>query len=49
MKGRCIKVKIKSGSLNRVKEWYIALNNRKEEVLESMRNENIIVEAVFFR
>ena len=36
---KCIKVKLKPGSLERVREWADELNRRKEEALETMRGE----------
>lgn len=47
MKVRCIKVKLKSESINQVKGWFVELNRRKDEVLESMRQENITIESAF--
>src|SRR6266571_2815942 len=44
---KCIKVKLKPGSLERVREWADELNRRKEEALETMRDEGVIVESAF--
>ena len=44
---RCIRVRLKPRSLNKVKNWFFELNKRRNEVLESMKNENVIVESAF--
>ena len=44
---RCVKVKLKPGSLSRVRAWANELNSRREEALETMRNESMVVEATF--
>ncbi len=47
MKAICIKTKLKSGSINQVKEWFGILNKRIDEVKETLRNENVLIESVF--
>jgi hypothetical protein len=44
---RCIRVKLKRNSQKQVKNWFSELNSRKDEVLESLKNEGIIVESAF--
>lgn len=45
---RCAKIKLKPGSLDRVREWAAELNeNRRDEALATMRDETVIVEAYF--
>jgi Family of unknown function (DUF6176) len=44
---RCMRVKLKDDSIEHVKTWFSDLNNRKDEVLECLRNENIVVESAF--
>lgn len=47
MKTICIKTKLKHGSLHDVRNWFLNLKNRTEEVLESLRNEGVNVESAF--
>ena len=47
METKCIRVKLKEGSLDDVRNWFQTLNNRANEVLESLENEGVIVESVF--
>lgn len=47
MEVRCIKVKLKKNSVNNVRHWFSTLVARKNEVLETMKRENIIVESAF--
>ncbi len=47
MEVRCIKVKLRKNSLNQVRNWFSVLLSRKDEVLETLRKENIIVESAF--
>lgn len=47
MEVRCIKVRLKKNSITQVKDWFHDLKNRKHEVIETLKNENIIVESVF--
>ena len=44
---RCIKIKLKPHSLEKVREWTRTINERKDEVLATLRDEGVIVEAVF--
>ena len=47
MKSICVRVALKEGSTEAVKEWFHTLMNRREETLESLRNEGVIVESAF--
>jgi hypothetical protein len=44
---RCMKIKLKENSLDRVREWAETLNRRKDEVIETLRDESVIIESVF--
>lgn len=44
---RCVKIKLKSDSLEKVREWAKAINERKDEALQTLRDESVIFEAVF--
>ena len=44
---RCVKIKLKPNSLEKVREWTRTINERKDEVLATLRDEGVIVEAVF--
>lgn len=44
---KCVKVKLKPDSLPRVRSWANELNSRREEALETMRNESMVVESTF--
>lgn len=43
----CVKIKLKKGSLAQVRIWFQTLCQRPEEVLESLKNEEVFVESVF--
>jgi len=43
----CIRVRLKSGSLPRVREWAAELERRREEVLTTLKDEGVVVESVF--
>jgi hypothetical protein len=43
----CVKVRLKPGSLPRVQAWAAELNARRDEVLATLRDEDVIVESVF--
>lgn len=43
----CLRHKIKSGELDRVREWAIELTRREEEVLETFANEDMHVQSAF--
>jgi Family of unknown function (DUF6176) len=44
----CVKVQLKPGSLDRVRAWAAELNRRSDEVLATLRDEQVVVESVFF-
>ncbi|HEX8197029.1 MAG TPA: DUF6176 family protein [Pyrinomonadaceae bacterium] len=44
---RCWKIKIKSGSIDRVREWAQTINKRRNEALTTLRDETVIIESVF--
>jgi prolyl oligopeptidase PreP (S9A serine peptidase family) len=44
---RCWKIKLKPDSMERVREWAQTINSRKAEALETLRDETVIIEAVF--
>lgn len=44
---RCVKVRLKPGSLERVREWAETINRRKDEALATLRDETVVVESVF--
>ncbi len=44
---RCIKIKLKPNSLEKVREWARTINKRKDEALATLLDENVILETVF--
>lgn len=44
---RCMKIRLKENSLERVREWAATLNQRKEEALATLKDESVVVESVF--
>jgi len=45
---RCVKIRLKPNSLERVREWATALNeSRRAEALATLRDETIVFEAAF--
>lgn len=44
---RGIKIKLKPNSLERVREWARIITERKDEALATLRDEDVILEAVF--
>ena len=47
MQTACIKVRLKPGSVPRVREWAAELNRRADEVLATLRAEGVVLESVF--
>jgi len=47
MKTICIKTKLKEDTIDEVRQWFQTLNDRRDEVRESMQNEGVIVESAF--
>jgi hypothetical protein len=43
----CVRVRLKPGSLSRVRAWAAELTARLEEVLATLRDEGVVVESVF--
>lgn len=44
---RCIKIKLKPDSLEKVREWARVINERKDEALLTLHEEAVILETVF--
>ncbi len=44
---RCVKIKLKPDSIERVRQWAQTLNARSDEALETLRDETVVVESVF--
>jgi hypothetical protein len=44
---RCWKIKLKPDSIARVRDWAQTINSRKDEALATLRDETVIIEAVF--
>ncbi len=44
---RCIKIRLKPGSIERVREWAKTINERKDEALATLRDESVILEIAF--
>ncbi len=44
---RCLKIKLKPNSLEKVREWTKTINDRKNEALATLRDESVILETVF--
>jgi tRNA(adenine34) deaminase len=47
MKSICVRIALKENSIDSVREWFQTLMDRREETLESLRNEGVIVESAF--
>jgi hypothetical protein len=43
----CVKVRLKPGSVERVRAWAAELNGRPDEVLATLRDEGVVIESVF--
>ncbi len=44
---RCIKIKLKPDSIEKVREWARTINHRKDEALATLQDESVVLEAVF--
>lgn len=44
---RCFKIKLKHGSIERVREWAETINRRRDEALATLRDETVVVESAF--
>lgn len=42
-----MRVRLRPGSLERVREWAAELNSRRDEVLATLRDEGVRIESVF--
>lgn len=47
MKSICVRIALKENSTDAVREWFQTLMDRREETLESLKNEGVIVESAF--
>lgn len=47
METKCFKIKLKPGSVGRAREWARAINARRGEALETLRDETVLIESVF--
>ncbi len=43
----CVKIRLKPDSLDRVRDWAKTINARKEEALDTLRDETVVVESAF--
>ncbi len=43
----CVRIRLKPGSLARARAWAKEMRQRKEEALETLRDESVVVESVF--
>ena len=43
----CLKVRLKPGSVERVRQWSAELRRRYDEVLATLRDEGVAIESVF--
>lgn len=44
---RCVKIKLKPGSQERVREWATEINRRKTEALATLSDEGVSIESAF--
>lgn len=44
---RCFKIRLKPGSMERVREWAKTMNQRRDEALATLRDETVVAESVF--
>ena len=44
---RGFKVKLKPDSIERVREWAATINARRDEAIDSLRDETVVVESIF--
>ncbi|WP_394891987.1 DUF6176 family protein [Mesorhizobium sp. AaZ16] len=47
MRTRCVKIKLKDGTLTQVDDWAAEINKRTNEALETMQREGVSLEAAF--
>lgn len=44
---RCVKIKLKPNSIEKVRQWAKTINVREDEALLTLRDESVILETVF--
>jgi len=44
---RCVKIRLKPNSIEKVREWAETLKRRETEAIETLRDEGVILETVF--
>jgi hypothetical protein len=44
---RCVKIKLKPNSIEKVRAWARTIDERKEEALATLRDEGVMLETVF--
>lgn len=47
METKAVRIKLKSGSQGRVREWADTIERRKDEALATLRDEGVVLEAYF--
>ena len=47
MKTKCIKIKLKPGSVERARTWAAEINRRSDEALATLRDEGVFIESAF--
>lgn len=43
----CVKKKVKEGTLEAVRKWFHTLRDKSAEVLQSLENEEVVIESAF--
>jgi hypothetical protein len=44
---RCVKIRLKPNSIEKVRTWAKTLNEQKDEALATLRDESVVLETVF--
>ena len=47
MKSKCVKIQLKPGCLDRVREWAAEINSRSDEALATLHDEGVFIESAF--
>lgn len=47
METRCVRIKLKPDSLDKVRAWQHEITTRKSEAIETLKNEGVVIESVF--
>jgi hypothetical protein len=47
METKCVKIRLKPGSLDRVRAWAAEINRRSDEALATLRDEGVVIESAF--